>query len=98
MRSDYFRLCYIFRHGGFYVDADEVYQGGDCRSWFLDRRLKLQPLCYDTLSNTMIPPDVFMRNQDGGSEWIFYVNNNPLIAPARHPLIRLALIRSTESS
>src|SRR5216683_5976133 len=30
MRCDYFRLCYIYGHGGFYVDADEIYQGGDC--------------------------------------------------------------------
>lgn len=95
MRSDYFRLCYIFRHGGFYVDADEVYQGGDCRSWFLDNRLKIQPLCYDTLNNTMIQTDVFIENQDDFPDWIFYVNNNPLIAPASHPIIRLALVRST---
>src|SRR5205807_9018057 len=26
MRSDYFRLCYILKRGGFYVDADELYQ------------------------------------------------------------------------
>lgn len=95
MRCDYFRLCYIFRHGGFYVDADEVYQGGDCQSWFRDNRLKIQPLCYDTLSNTMVQTDVFIGNQADSPDWIFYVNNNPLIAPASHPVIRLALARST---
>lgn len=96
MRSDYFRLCYILKNGGFYVDADEVYQGGDCRSWFLDNRLKIQPLCYDTLSGTMIQADVFIGDHDDFSDWIFYVNNNPLIAPASHPVIRLALTRATE--
>ncbi|SRR6266540_154827 len=95
MRCDYFRLCYIFRHGGFYVDADEVYQGGDCQSWFRDNRLKIQPLCYDTLSNTMIQSDAFVKNQAYSPKWIFYVNNNPLIAPAAHPIIGLALARST---
>lgn len=43
MKSDYFRLCFIARHGGFYVDADEVFQGVDCESLFADPRLKLQP-------------------------------------------------------
>lgn len=95
MRCDYFRLCYIFRHGGFYVDADEVYQGGDLRSWFGDGKLKIQPLCYSTLSNTMVPTNAFVGNRACSPEWIFYVNNNPLIAPASHPVIRLALARAT---
>jgi hypothetical protein len=95
MRSDYFRLCYIFRLGGFYVDADEVYGGRDLRSWFRDSRLKVQPLCYDTLTDRMVPAEVFRRSQNGSSDWIFYVNNNPLIAPAFHPVIRLALGRAT---
>jgi hypothetical protein len=95
MRSDYFRLCYIFTLGGFYVDADEVYSGFDFRGWFRDNRLKLQPLCYDTLSDSMVAPDVFVRNDQASSHWIFYVNNNPLIAPAFHPVIRLALSRAT---
>jgi hypothetical protein len=95
MRSDYFRLCYIFRLGGFYVDADEVYGGRDLPSWFRDHRLKVQPLCYDTLSGAMVPADVFRQRQNGSSSWIFYVNNNPLIAPAFHPVIRLALRRAT---
>lgn len=47
MRCDYFRLCYLVRHGGFYVDADEVYKGGDVEDLFHDARLKLQPLCWD---------------------------------------------------
>jgi len=95
MRCDYFRLCYILRRGGFYVDADEVYQGGDFRSWFCDDKLKIQPLCYDTLSDTMVPSSAFVGNRACSPDWIFYVNNNPLIAPASHPIIRLALARST---
>ena len=95
MRCDYFRLCYIFRHGGFYVDADEVYQGGDLRSWFCDGKLKIQPLCYNALNDTMVPTSEFIRSQTCSLGWIFYVNNNPLIAPASHPIIRLALARST---
>lgn len=95
MRSDYFRLCYIFRLGGIYVDADEVHGGSDLPSWFCDRRLKVQPLCYDTLAGAMVPADVFRQSAKGSAELIFYVNNNPLIAPASHPIIRLALRRAT---
>lgn len=95
MRCDYFRLCYILRQGGFYVDADEFYQGGDCGSLFQDNRLKIQPLCYDTSAATMVPSDTCTKKQDDSTHWIFYANNNPLIAPASHPVIRLALARST---
>jgi mannosyltransferase OCH1-like enzyme len=95
MRSDYFRLCYVFTVGGFYVDADDVHSGRDLPSWFRDHRLKVEPLCYDTLTNTMVPADVFRQYQEGSPAWIFYINNNPLIAPARHPVIQLALRRAT---
>lgn len=95
MRSDYFRLCYIYRHGGFYVDADEVYQGGDCKSLYRDNRLKIQPLCYDTQTNTMVHTGVFIGKKTYSSDWTFYVNNNPLVAPPFHPVVRLALARST---
>ena len=64
MRCDYFRLCYMLRNGGFYVDADEFYQGGDCRSLFQDSRLKIQPLCYDTSAETMVPSETFTKKQN----------------------------------
>ena len=95
MRCDYFRLCYMVRHGGFYVDADEFYQGGACETLFQDNRLKIQPLCYDVSSATMVPSDIFTKNHNDSPHWIFYVNNNPLVAPPSHPVIQLALARST---
>jgi hypothetical protein len=95
MRSDYFRLCYIFRYGGLYVDADDVYRGVELRSCFDDGRLKVQPLCYDVLSDGMVPAEVFRQPQESASSWIFYVNNNPLVAPPFHPIVRLALVRAT---
>jgi hypothetical protein len=95
MRCDYFRLCYIITYGGFYVDADEIYQGTECNHFFEDNRLKIQPLCYNRAAGTMIKPDVFIRRRAYSSDWIFYVNNNPLIAPVNHPVIGLALDRAT---
>ena len=35
------------------------------------------------------------EKQSDSPNWIFYVNNNPLVAPASHPVVRLALARST---
>jgi len=95
MRCDYFRLCYILSSGGFYVDADEMYQGMDLNHLFDDNRLKLQPLCYDTETEAMMKPNVFMKDRLYSPNWIFYFNNNPIIAPAGHPIIRLALERAT---
>jgi len=95
MRCDYFRLCYILSSGGLYVDADEMYQGTDFNHLFDDNRLKIQPLCYDTETGKMINPDVFMRDRQYSCKWIFYFNNNPIISPAGHSIIRLALERAT---
>jgi len=95
MRCDYFRLCYIWRRGGFYVDADDVFQGGDCEALYRDDRLKLQPLCYDTRTDSMIEPDLFIGRRIALPGWIFYVNNNPLVSPAGHPVIGRALRRAT---
>lgn len=96
MRCDYFRLCYIFKYGGFYIDADEVYQNTDCSTLFSDTNLKLNPLCYDNSSGAMVDANAFVRGRASSSAWTFYVNNNPIIAPARHPLIRSALSSATQ--
>ncbi len=95
MRCDYFRLCYMLRRGGFYVDADEVYKGTGCESLFRDPKAKLQPLCYDLSTSQMVPPEQFLRDTGFSSSRIFYVNNNPIIAPPGHALIDLALRRAT---
>jgi len=95
MRCDYFRLCYILRCGGFYVDADEVYQGTGCEAFFSDNKLKIQSLCYDTATDAMVKPEVFLKDTTYPSSRIFYVNNNPIIGPAGHQLIQLAVERAT---
>ncbi len=96
MRSDYFRLCYLVRSGGFYVDADEVYKGGGCDFLFDDDRLKVQPLCYDTTTGEMVAADIFMQSQDAQPGWIYYVNNNPIVAPPGHAVLRRALARASQ--
>ncbi len=95
MRCDYFRLCYLLKVGGFYVDADEVYQGSGFHSLFNDGRLKVQPLCYDIVSGRMVRTRTFLKLDAYSPNWIFYVNNNPIITPPDHSVIQLALERAT---
>lgn len=95
MQSDYFRLCYIFVEGGCYVDADDVYDGYKIQYLFGDGRLKIQPLCYDKAMNMMVPPPLFTKSGADAPGWIFYFNNNPLIACNKHPIVERALIQAT---
>lgn len=98
MRCDYFRLCYLERQGGVYVDADERYSGGLGRDLLVGASLKLQPLCYDIDQGGMIPAGQFLpelKSEDPSSSRIYYVNNNPMVAPPGHPLVAAALERAT---
>lgn len=97
MQSDYFRLCYIFVKGGCYLDADDVYMGVPIEHLFRDGRLKIQPLCYDVLTNQMVPPSIFTKPGANASSWIFYFNNNPLISVQGHPIIERAIATATEA-
>ena len=97
MQSDYFRLCYILVEGGCYIDADDVYDGSQIQHLFSDGRLKIRPLCYDTATNMMVPPSLFTKPGANAGSWIFYFNNNPLIAGGGHPLVERALIQATLS-
>ena len=96
MQADYFRLCYLLAEGGLYVDADDVCVGTDIGGLFEDGRLKLQPLCYDTASEAMVSPSVFLSPSAYRPNWIFYFNNNPLAASRGHPIIEQALSQATE--
>ncbi len=95
MRSDYFRLCYISAAGGFYIDADDVMTEGLWPLLYGDDRLKLQPLCYDVSSGTMLQTPELWADDLSEANRIFYVNNNPLVAPAGHPVLKRALERAT---
>jgi mannosyltransferase OCH1-like enzyme len=95
MQADYFRLCYLLVEGGFYVDADDVCVGTDIDWLFEDGRLKLQPLCYDIASGAMVRPSVFLCADAYDPSWIFYFNNNPLVASGGHPVVERALSQAT---
>lgn len=96
MQADYFRLCYLLVEGGFYVDADDICVGAHINWLFDDGRLKVQPLCFDMASGTMVNTSVFMQIDAYEPSWIFYFNNNPLIANRGHPVIERALRLATD--
>ena len=96
MRSDYLRLCVLLNEGGLYVDCDDVLLDDGWTRLFEDDRLKLQPLCYDISAGGMMPSaDIWQTDLPAG-ERIFYVNNDPIVAPPRHPVLQRALCRATE--
>lgn len=96
MRCDYFRMCFVLAEGGLYVDADDVLLGDQWKMIFADGRLKVQPLCFDIPSRKMLPPSEIWRNDLSTRGRVFYVNNDPIAAPAGHPVLRRALMRATE--
>lgn len=96
MRCDYLRMCVLLAEGGFYVDADDVLRDQGWRYIFHDGTLKVQPLCYDIPSSRMVPAAEIWRADLPTNGRIFYVNNDPIAAPANHPVLRRALARATE--
>lgn len=97
MRSDYLRMCFVLAEGGLYVDADDVLLGDGWKEVFRDGTLKVQPLCFDVAADGMVSASELRRTDLPTDDRIFYVNNNPLAAPAGHPVLRRALARSTDS-
>jgi mannosyltransferase OCH1-like enzyme len=96
MRSDFLRMCFVLAEGGFYVDADDVLLGDGWKTIFRDGLLKVQPLCYDIPAGGMVSAAEIWRADLPTDGRIFYVNNDPIAAPAGHPIIRRALARATE--
>ena len=96
MRSDYLRLCFVLAEGGLYVDADDVLLSDGWKSIFRNHTLKVQALAYDVSAGGMVSPSELRRTDLPTRGRIFYVNNNPIAAPAGHPVLRRALARATE--
>lgn len=94
MKSDYFRLCYIYCTGGMYVDSDDVHTGINIDNYFISSKLKLQPLCYDLKENKMVANQSFLDTDIKNENRIYYFNNNPIISAPFNPIIGYALERA----
>ena len=97
MRSDYLRMCFVLAEGGLYVDADDVLLGDGWREIFRGDALRVQALCYDIRAGGMVSATELRRTDLPTEDRIFYVNNNPIAAPADHPVLRRALSRATDA-
>ena len=95
MRCDYFRLCYLYINGGFYVDSDELYLNNEIDFLFKNNNIKIQPLCYSIKQEKMVENKDFLHSPYDETN-IYYFNNNPIISPPHHPLIYFALNRATD--
>jgi hypothetical protein len=96
MRCDYLRMCFVLAEGGLYVDADDVLLGDDWKHIFRNGRLKVQPLCFDIPARGMVPATEIWQADLPTDGRVFYVNNDPIAAPANHPVLRHALVRATD--
>lgn len=97
MRADYFRLLYLYMRGGLYVDADNKYNKVQVSSFFINNKIKIYPLCYDRETDKMVEISHFFYDTKPNSNYIYYINNDPIFAPPKHPLIKLALNRATNN-
>ena len=95
MRCDYFRLCYLYIFGGFYIDSDELYLNEEIDFLFKNNNIKIQPLCYSLEQEKMIKIENYLHKPYDVTN-IYYFNNNPIIAPPFHKLIAIALERATD--
>ena len=96
LQADYFRLCYILVKGGAYIDSDDICLHDNIDYFFEGGRLKVQALCYDLKLEQMVNTNEAYNNKFM-EERVYYVNNNPLIAPPNNPIIKRALKTATEN-
>lgn len=94
MRCDYFRLCYLYICGGFYIDSDEMLLDAKIETLLENNKVKIQPLCYSLRTGEMVDCKDYLSSPYDEAN-IYYFNNNPIISPPKHPLIALALERAT---
>jgi mannosyltransferase OCH1-like enzyme len=81
MKSDLFRLAYLYRHGGVYIDADDSYEGSSMNQSFGEGGLfRLRSVSFKTIPSD--PPAVIY-------------NNNPIFCVANDEILRKALERAT---
>lgn len=81
MKSDLFRLAYLYHQGGVYIDADDTYAGSGINRVFDEGS------CFRLRSAS------FTRNQTESPAMIY--NNNPIFCVANDEILRKALERAT---
>lgn len=80
MKADLFRLAYLYRHGGVYIDADDSYQGSNLEQLFREDGL-FRARTASFRRNLSEPP-------------VTVYNNNPIFCVPNDKIIRMALQRA----
>ena len=82
MKSDLFRLAYLCRHGGVYIDADDIYEGSN-----MDR-------LFDEDGGLLRLRSASFKRSPSDAPVTIY-NNNPIFCPPNDEILRKALERAT---
>ncbi len=97
MQADFFRLCYLYRNGGAYIDADEV-PTGRLPEFDLagDHFLALRPFihAFDNGEKVGLRQAAYVDNQASHAGAEVYFNNSPILCSPRNPVVYLALVRA----
>ncbi|MFH6787056.1 MULTISPECIES: glycosyltransferase family 32 protein [Methylobacterium] len=100
MRSDVFRLLYLFHNGGYYIDADDERREFDINKIEKQHKsfnLILSPLAHHLSSNKMINPIKASTDSEIARECKLYYNNSPIFAIKNHPIIGKAIEYAVEN-
>lgn len=81
MKADLFRLAYLYRHGGVYIDADDIYAGSNLEQLFREDGL-FKVRCASFRRTPSEPP-------------VTVYNNNPIFCTPKDEIVRMALERAT---
>jgi len=81
MKCDLFRLAYLYRHGGVYIDADDTYRGANIQHFFDEDGLFRVRSASFTRSPSDPPATIY--------------NNNPIFCVPNDEILRKALERAT---
>jgi hypothetical protein len=97
MKSDFFRLCYLYTNGGCYVDADELplapLPNIDLESsQFIILKPYIRIKDGDKLKNLRVTE--YLEKYDVYREAEVYFNNAPIIVSSKNPIISSALLRA----
>lgn len=94
MKSDFFRLCYLWVNGGYYIDADEAAKSKLPIFNYDDNIIILRPYI-NSLDGKL--PNVKIKQYHQEKNWCkfgIYFNNFPIITSKHNQVIKIALINA----
>jgi hypothetical protein len=97
MQADFFRLCFLYKNGGAYIDADESPSALLPEFDLADGQfLAVRPFIHVIENNEKIglTPSEYRENQSSIPNAEVYFNNSPILCSPQNPILYLALVRA----